>query len=177
MRSLGGRRWAITNARAARARRWARTLAAAAHLVLGLRPAKPALWAYQRSSGGSLGDYFRLSVDCWGVSTDGGASAAPRGASAAPDVSEIALADCRFLLFIVSFVPAPQPSCCGCAVDPKKKRPSLCRNCQCTKGADKILPWLALDNSESTDPDRPTTSTRADARAPPLSPLSTSPVA
>ena len=33
------------------------TLTAAAHSVLSLRPAKPALWAYQRPSGGSLGDY------------------------------------------------------------------------------------------------------------------------
>ena len=35
------------------------------------------------------------------------------------------------------------------AVDPNKGRPGLCKNCQCTRGADEILPWLALDNSES----------------------------
>ena len=37
-------------------------LTAAAHLLLCLIPAKPALWAYQRVSGGSHGDYFRTNM-------------------------------------------------------------------------------------------------------------------
>ena len=35
-------------------------------------------------------------------------------ASAAPDGSEVSLADCRFIPFIISVVPAPQPFRCGC---------------------------------------------------------------
>ena len=66
------------------------------------------------------------------------------------------------------------------AVDLKKGRPSLFRNCKCTlkrKGAGKNLTlaaWLALDNSELTDPDRPTNehSSRR-ARAASLSPDTT----
>ena len=52
-----------------------------------------------------------------------------------------------------------------CAQSAKKGRPSLCRNCQCTKGADKILPWLALDNSKSTDGSRPTDDEHPSRRA------------
>ena len=95
-----GPRWAVTihEWRAARARRWgcdADGRCPLCHSILGLRPAKPALWSYQRPPGGSLDDYFPfpslgLIVGVFQSMHDG-------GASAAPDVSEITLADCRFL--------------------------------------------------------------------------------